>query len=420
MSAMRAEVVCVGTELLLGDIANTNAQEIGAMLAGIGVDCMIHTSVGDNEERIARAIGDALGRAGAVVVTGGLGPTQDDVTREAIAALTGRPLIRDPGLETALRAMFERLGRPMAAINLRQADRPEGSIPIDARIGTAPGLIVPHAGGVIYAIPGVPAEMREMMTRAVLPDLARRGGPPAAVVSRVVRIAGIAESAIAEALAGLWSSLEGSPVTMAYLAGGGEVRVRLTAKAATAAEAAGMMEPVEQTIRAALGPAVVGSGEETLEVAVGALLRATGATLAIAESLTGGLACSRMTRLPGSSDYFAGGVVTYSTESKTSLLGVDAALISTEGVVSEPVAAAMAFGVRARFAASIGLAYTGVAGPGAQDAVPAGTVCLAVDGPGGMATRSVRLPGGRETVRTLAAAAGLNMLRLSLLEVRTR
>lgn len=413
---MRAEVVAVGTELLLGDIANTNAQEIGAMLAGIGVDCHIHTAVGDNEERIALAIGDALGRAGAVVVTGGLGPTQDDVTREALARLTGMRLVRDGEAEARLRAMFERLGRPMPDINLRQADRPERATIIEARIGTAPGLIVEHDGGVIYAIPGVPAEMREMMSRAVLPDLSRRAGPAAVTRTRVLRVAGMSESGIAQTLAPLWDRLDGTGVTLAYLAGGGEVRVRLTAKAADEAAAEALIAPAELTVRDALGPAVVGRDDETLETVVGALLRARDATLSVAESMTGGGIAERLTRATGASHWFAGGIVAYTPEAKAALLGVDPDLIQREGLVSEAVAAAMAGGVRDRLGTTVGAAITGAAGPESHGGRPAGTVCIAVAIGDRTVSRDLRLPGDRGTVRSLAIGAVLNLIRLTVLE----
>src|SRR5437588_8323461 len=204
---MRAEVVSVGTELLLGDIVNTNAAHCGQARASIGGGCFMPTSVGANEPRIADAIAAALARADAVIVTGGLGPTQDDVTREAISALTGRRLVRDPKIEEELRRRFSEFGRPMAEVNVRQADVPEGASIIEQTWGTAPGLILEHAGGVIYAVPGVPAEMEDMLTRAVLPDLLRRGGEPTQIVSRIVRVAGVSESAIAEKVQDVWKLL---------------------------------------------------------------------------------------------------------------------------------------------------------------------------------------------------------------------
>lgn len=411
---MRAEVVAVGTELLLGDIDNTNASFIGRALAGIGVDCFVHTAVGDNTERIADALRAALTRADAVIVTGGLGPTQDDVTREAIAVVTGAALRRIPELEERLRRRFAEFGRPMPEANLRQAEVPGGARVIDQTFGTAPGLIVEHEGGVIYAVPGVPAEMRDMLERAVLPDLMVRMGEAARIVSRVVRVAGMTESGVAEHLAPVWDSL-GEGVKMAFLAGGGEVRVRLTAKAPDDARAQELLAAAEARVRAVLGAAVVGTGDETLEAVTGALLLARGWTLGCAESLTGGALGARIVSVPGASEYFRGSIVSYATSSKRDLLGVPPEDLERHGPVSPPVARAMAEGARRVLGADVGLAATGVAGPVAQGR-PVGTVVLAVAGPHGVTHREVRLPGDRTTVRTLAAGAALNLLRLYLME----
>ena len=413
---MRAEVVAVGTELLLGDIANTNAQTIGRELARIGVDCYVHSAVGDNVDRIAEALRGAIARAEAVVITGGLGPTQDDVTREAITQLTGQRLIRDPALEDEVRAKFARLRRDMPASNLRQADRPEHATPIPNPIGTAPGLMVEHEGRVLYAIPGVPSEMEMMLAGHVLPDLARRSSSQASIVSRVLRISGLAESAVAEQLGPIWAGLAPGDATIAFLAGGGEVRVRLTAKSTTETAANERLDAVERDVREALGPAVVGSGAETLELVVARLLDERGWTLAVAESVTGGLIAGRITDVSGASATFRGGVVSYATDTKTDLLGVDPGLVSEHGVVSGPVARAMATGVREALGAEVGLATTGVAGPTELDGVPVGTVVLAVSGPRGEADRQVHLPGNRDTIRRIASGAALNLCRLYLLD----
>jgi len=411
---MRAEVLAVGTELLLGDIVNTNAARIGQALASIGVDCYMHTTVGDNENRIASAMGSALGRADAVIVTGGLGPTQDDVTREAIARLTGRKLIREPEIEAQLRARFAEFGRPMPESNSRQADVPDGASIIDPTWGTAPGLIVEHGAGVIYAVPGVPAEMEDMLARAVLPDLLARAGEPTQIVSRVIRIAGVSESAIAEQLHDVWETL-GGETTMAFLAGGGEVRVRLTAKAADTARAHELVATAESSVRASLGSAVVGVDDETLEFVVGKLLLERGWSLGCAESLTGGALGTRISSMPGASEYFRGSIVSYATDVKEDVLGVPAWELEEHGPVSESVARAMASGARARLKADVAVALTGVAGPSEQGR-PVGTVVVAVAGPLGEVVREVRLPGDRSTVRTLAVSAGLNLVRLYLLE----
>jgi len=417
---MRAEVIAVGTELLLGDIANTNAQAIGRELARIGVDCHVHTAVGDNVERIAEAISSAMERADAVIMTGGIGPTQDDITREAIALATGDRLIDDPALAEDLHAKFEKLGRPMAAINLRQAQRPERARPLPNPIGTAPGVLSEHDGKPIYAIPGVPAEMIAMLHASVLPDLARRAGPAASIVTRVVRVSGVTESGVAEALAPTWERLGPGDVTIAFLAGGGEVRVRLTAKAHSETAAAERLDEVEREVRGVLGPAVVGGGDETVELVVGRLLAERGWTLACAESVTGGLVAARITDIPGASATFRGGVVAYATDSKPSVLDVDPALIERHGVVSGPVARAMAAGARRVLEADVGLATTGVAGPAELDGKPVGSLVVAVSGPLGEVDREIRLPGERDNVRRLATTVALNLLRLYLLEALDR
>ena len=413
---MRAEVVAVGTELLLGDIANTNAQTIGRELARIGIDCLVHTAVGDNVERIAGAISAALERADAVVVSGGIGPTQDDVTREAIALAIGQKLISDDALAEELREKFARMNRPMAAMNLRQAERPEHGVPIANPLGTAPGLIVEHDGKAVYAVPGVPSEMVAMLHANVLPDLARRAGAAASIVSRVVRVSGMAESAVAESLAPTWDRLGPGDVTMAFLAGGGEVRVRLTAKGPSEDAANARLDEIEKEVRHILGPAVVGTGDESLELVVGRLLDERGWTFACAESVTGGMVAARITDVPGASVTFRGGVVAYATDAKPSALDVPQELIDEHGVVSGPVARAMAAGARSLLGADVGLGTTGVAGPTELDGVPVGTVVIAVSGPNGEVDREVRLPGERDTVRRLATAAALNLVRLYLLD----
>jgi len=413
---MRCEIVGVGTELLLGQIVNSNAAWIGQRLADVGWDCLRHTAVGDNEARIADVLREALDRADAVIVTGGLGPTQDDVTREAVATVAGVPLRRRPELETWLRERFAAAGVPrMAEMNLRQADVPEGARTIDNPRGTAPGLIVEVGGKPLYAVPGVPREMEGMLERVVLPDLAARAGEGRAIVSRTLRTAGLGESALAERLTPLWEQMgEEAGVTLAYLASAGEVRVRLTAVGPTRAQALAAIAPVEDAVRKELGDLVYGLDEETLEAAVGRLLRAAGQTLASAESLTGGLVGGRVTAAAGASDYYLGGVVAYATDAKAAVLGVDAALLAEHGPVSEPVAGAMAEGVRRLFGAGVGIATTGVAGPTEQDRKPVGNFCLAVADPDGTVTVSTRAPGDRAQVRAWATTTALDLVRRRL------
>jgi nicotinamide-nucleotide amidase len=411
---VRCEIVAVGTELLLGQIVNGNAAWIGQRLADVGWDCLRHTAVGDNQGRIADAIREALGRADAVVVTGGIGPTQDDVTREAIAAVAGVPLERRADLEEALRRRFASFGvARMAEMNLRQADVPRGGRSIDNPRGTAPGLLVEVGGKPVYAVPGVPREMEGMLERAVLPDLAQRAGEGRAIVSRTLRTAGIGESRVAEMLTPLWDAAGGA-VTMAYLASPGEVRVRLTAVAPTREQALHQIAPVEEAVRAQLGVAVYGLDEERLEQTVVRLLGEAGLTLATAESLTGGLIGGRVTAVPGSSAVYLGGVVSYATGVKASLLGVDGALLDQHGPVSEPVASAMAAGVRRLLGAGVGLAATGVAGPQEHGGRPVGALCLAVAGEAGGTARTLRAPGDRAQVRAWTTTLALDLLRRHL------
>ena len=412
---MRCEIIGVGTELLLGQIVNTNAAWIGQRLADVGWDCLRHTVVGDNEQRIADAIREALGRADAVILTGGLGPTQDDVTREALAAVAGVRLVRKPELETWLRERFARMSiQRMAEMNLRQADVPEGARTIDNPRGTAPGLIMELDGKPAYAVPGVPREMEGMLEQVVLPDLAAKAGEGRAIVSRVLRTVGVGESRLAERLTPLWEQAGAGQVTMAYLASPGEVRVRLTAVGPAREAALEEIAPVEARIREELGDIVYGTDDDSLETVVGRLLRERGLTLATAESLTGGLLGGRITGIAGSSDYYLGGVVAYATDAKASLLGVDPALLEAEGLVSEPVAAAMAAGARKVFGADLGLATTGVAGPTEQSGRRVGTLCIGAADATGTATRTFTAPGDRTQVRLWTCAVALDLARRRL------
>jgi nicotinamide-nucleotide amidase len=412
---VRCEIIGVGTELLLGQIVNTNAAWIGQRLADVGWDCLRHTVVGDNEGRIADTVREALGRADAVILTGGLGPTQDDVTREALAAVAGVRLVRQPELERWLRDRFALMGiQRMAEMNLRQADVPEGARTIDNPRGSAPGLILEIGGKPVYAVPGVPREMEGMLEQVVLPDLAARAGEGRAIVSRVLRTVGVGESRLAERLTPLWEEAGAGQVTMAYLASPGEVRVRLTAVGPTREAALAEITPVEARIREELGDVVYATDDETLEAAVGRLLRERGLTLATAESLTGGLLGGRITGEVGASGYYLGGVVAYATDAKAAQLGVDPDLLETEGPVSEPAAAAMAAGARTVFGADLGLAVTGVAGPAEQSGRRVGTLCLGVADADGTATRTLTAPGDRTQIRHWTTAVALDLLRRRL------
>ncbi len=409
---MRCEIVAVGTELLLGQIVDTNSSWMGEQLAIIGVEHLRQTKVGDNLGRIVDAITEALERADAVIVCGGLGPTQDDITREALAQVMGVELVRDAGVADVIRGLFSSRGRAMPDNNLRQADVPVGATVIGQRTGTAPGLICPVGEGVVYAVPGVPYEMKEMLERAVLPDLATRAGVRQVIASRVLRTWGESESRVAELLDPRLRVLDDTgTATIAFLASGIEgIKVRLTARGDSEEHATALLDAEEAEVRAALGDIVFSGEDLPMEAEVGRLLVAQGRTLAIAESLTGGLAASRVVNVPGSSDWFKGGVVAYDSQVKFDLLEVP------EGpVVSEDAAKAMAVGVRRVLHADVGISTTGVAGPAEQEGQPAGTVWLGVAVGDEVEARKLHLPGDRDRVRQLSVISLMDLLRRTLL-----
>jgi competence/damage-inducible protein CinA-like protein len=409
---MRAEIVGVGTEILLGQICNDNAQWMSQRLAEIGVDVLWHQAVGDNEERIADAFRLALSRVDVVLATGGLGPTQDDITREGVAAALGVRLVRRPEIGEFLREKFARMGRDMPESNLRQADVPEGARYILPDRGTAPGLICETAGGRrVYMVPGVPVEMKEMMTGTILPELALLSGP-AALVSRVIRVTGMAEAKVAEELDDLFRG--STNPSLAYLAGGGEVKVRATAKAPSRAEAEALIDPVAGEVVRRLGRFVFTEDDEDLEIVVGRLMKARGMTVAAAESLTGGGLGVRLSRAPGSSVFFKGSAVCYTAEAKRDVLGVRQETLDGPGVVSEECAREMAGGARRIFRTDLGVALTGVAGPEAHGDRPVGTVCVGLSWDGGEESRRFRAPGDRDMVRRWAEQAALDMVRRHL------
>lgn len=421
--AMRVEIVAVGTELLLGQIADTNGQWLGEQLAAAGVDSYFHQAVGDNQRRIVTALRTALARGDAVIACGGLGPTQDDITREAIAEVMNVALVRHEDIGRRIETFFAARGREMPQSNLRQADVPAGAAVIDQVRGTAPGLICPLGQKVIYALPGVPHEMAEMFERAVLPDLRRRmeaGGGGGVISSRVLRTWGISESALAEALQGRIDVLDApaaaGAVTIAFLASGIEgMKVRLTARASDADSTRALLDEEEKEVRAVLGATfgdiVFGIDEVSMEEAVAALLIERGLSLGTAESLTGGLVAARLVDVPGASSWFRGAVVAYDSAVKFKVLGVP------EGpVVTEEAAIAMAHGARRALDADVGLGITGVAGPDPQEDQPPGTVFVALALPEGTThARKLRFSGDRERVRQFSAISALDLLRRTLI-----
>ena len=414
---MRCDVVAVGTELLLGQIVDTNSSWIGEQLAANGIDSLLQVKVGDNLGRIETVLRRVLADADAVIMCGGLGPTHDDLTREAIAAVMGVDLHHDESVADTIRQLFAARNRPMAQNNLRQAQVPDGAELIRQTRGTAPGLICPvtidGVDKVIYAVPGVPHEMKDMLDRAVLPDLRARAGDASVIVSRTLRTWGESESGLNERLDPVIDELEADgTATLAFLASGWEgIKVRLTAKAATADDAAARLAPVEARIRAVLGDQVFGVDDDTMESVVLQMLRTRGWTLGLAESVTGGLVAGRITNVPGASEVFAGSVVSYASEVKFDLLGVEPG-----PVVSETAAMQMASGARRVLHTDVALALTGVAGPAEQDGMPVGTLCAAVALPDGrVVARTFRLPGLRDQMRQMSVITALDLLRRELL-----
>jgi nicotinamide-nucleotide amidase len=413
--AVRAEVVAVGTELLLGQIQDTNSAWLGERLALAGIDSFFQTKVGDNRVRIVLALRTALARSDAVIVCGGLGPTQDDITRDAIADVMNVRLVRDDAIVERIAAMFGARGREMPANNLRQAEVPEGATAIPQVRGTAPGLVCPVGHKVIYAIPGVPHEMTEMAERAVIPDLQSRAGAAAVILSRTLRSWGMSESKLAEIVGPRLVALDegGGNPTIAFLASGIEgIKVRITAKAGNEADARTLLDAEEVEVRALLGETVFGVDDESMEHAVGALLLSRGLTLGLAESVTGGLVTSRLVNVPGASAWLRGSVVAYDTAVKHDVLGVGDA-----PAVSEETAREMAVGARRVLSSDLGLAITGVAGPTPQDGVAVGTVWCGLAGPGSSVDAvRLQLPGDRERIRQFAAISVLDVLRRRMLE----
>jgi nicotinamide-nucleotide amidase len=398
---MRIAIVSVGDELLSGDTVDTNTAWLGQTFMGVGFSVLRAVTVPDDVEAIADAIRVAAAGADAVLVQGGLGPTSDDLTREGIAAVTDVALHRDPDIETRLRAWYAERNRPVLDVSLRMADVPDGADPLPNPSGQAPGLRTVLDGCQIYAVPGVPREMQAIVTESVLPDLITRASALPNVLTRTLRIAVRGESEVATLVAAGGPTPPG--LRLAYLASPGDVRLRVTGPEK-------IEEPYAQQLRRLLGELVYGEEDDTLDVVVHRLLAAQGATLGVAESLTGGQLGETLTRMAGSSTTFVGGVVAYETRLKTSLLGVDPELLDREGPVHPDVARQLADGVRRRLGSTYGLSTTGVAGPEPADGHDPGTVYVAASGPTGTKVRELRLGGTRDLVRTLTVVHALDLL----------
>jgi nicotinamide-nucleotide amidase len=409
---MRCEIIAIGTELLLGQIVDTNSSWLGQKLALAGIDSVHQSKVGDNLERIVDSIRLALGRSDAVILCGGLGPTQDDITREAIAEVMGVSLVRDHEIGEKIRELFTSRGREMTQNNLRQADRPEGASLIPEMPGTAPGLICPINNQVIYAVPGVPHEMRTMVKGTVISDLKHRAGFTSAIRSRVLRTWGRTESGLAEMLAGRIRELDHlGTATLAFQASGIEgLKVRITVKAADEESANAVIADEEKRVRHILGDCVFGIDDETMESVVLDLLRERSMRLAVAESVTGGLVGARLAAVPMASEVLTGTMVAYSKD-----LAAKWFEMPPGPIVSREAVMAMANGVRQALNAEVGLAVTGVASPSESSDLPVGMVFFGLAIGDQIDAVSAAMPGDRNRIREYSVINLLNFLRRELL-----
>jgi nicotinamide-nucleotide amidase len=411
---MNVEILAVGTELLLGQIVNSNATTIATRLADSGLTHRYQAVVGDNRERMDAAIAQATERSDALIITGGIGPTQDDVTREAVAAAAGVSLTFDQKYADEMRARWEARGRDFPVSNLKQAEYPTGGMPIQNDKGSAPGFRIRVDGCWVISLPGVPEEMVTMLDEQVMPFLRSESGTEdGAVVSRVLHSWGMSEAAIGESLDDLFQA-SANP-TVAFLASSGVIKVRLTARAATDALAYDLIAPLEAEVRERLGERVFGADEDTVERIIHRLLLEHGWTIGTAESATAGLVASRLTGEAGSSRTFRGSIGAYAPDLKVALLDVSQTTLDTYGIVSEETASSMAHGARETLGVDVAVAVTGSAGPDPLE-VETGTMCVSVVTPVSERTKTFRMPGDRERVRTYTATAALHLVRLAILE----
>ena len=416
---MAAEIICVGTELLLGDILNTNAQFLAQQLADLGIPHYYQSVVGDNPERLKQLIAIASDRSQILIFTGGLGPTPDDLTTETIAQFFGSPLEEKPEIIADISQKYARRGREMTPSNRKQALIPQGADILSNRLGTAPGMIwQPRPNLTIFTFPGVPLEMRQMWQETAVPFLKSQGWGKEIIYSRTLRFWGIAESALAEKVDHL---LNLPNPTVAPYASKGEVKLRVSAKAASAQEADRLIQPVEAEIRQIAGLNYFGADDDSLASVVGQLLQKRGETLSVAESCTGGGLGSMLTSVSGSSAYFMGGVISYDNQVKISLLGVSPEDLAQEGAVSDIVAKQMAVGVRSRLSTTWGLSITGIAGPGGgTETKPVGLVYIGLAGPNNFVQsfeHRLNSLQDRALIRHISACTALDHLRKQLLSI---
>jgi len=412
---LRAEIISVGTELLLGEIVDTNAAFLSQELAALGIELYHRTTVGDNERRLRQALVEALSRVDLVITSGGLGPTNDDLTKEAVAAVLDLPLVlHRPSLQW-IEEYFAKMGREMTENNRKQALIPEGGLALPNPNGTAPGVFVRKGDKIVVCLPGPPRELVPMFRSDVRPQLQKESR--GVIRSRALRLCGVGESELVEGIADFLAG-QTNP-TLAPLASEGEIRLRITARAQTDTEAEALIDELETKLRARLGLLIYGTDDDTLESVVVKLLKARGETLAVAESCTGGLLSDRITDVPGASAVLERALVTYSNRAKEELLQVPAAVIEAKGAVSPEVASFMAEGVRRAAGTDWGIGINGIAGPGGGSREkPVGLVYFALAGPGVNLVREERWSGDRRMIKRRTTQAVLDLLRRTLLAVQ--
>ncbi len=410
---MKAEIIAVGSELLTPDRLDTNSLFLTEELNKLGIEVLRKTIVGDNRELLAEAFRDALNRVPVVITSGGLGPTEDDLTRETVADLLGRKLRRNDEVVRAIEARFRSFKRDMPAVNLRQAMVPEGAEVLTNPRGTAPGLWLEDKGRMIALLPGPPRELKPLFLEQVFPRLQRRVSG-VRMFHRELRVTGLGESHVEERIRAIYTRRP--DVNTTILAAPGEVQIHLRVWSGEAAEANRTLDEMVRSFELALGDRIFAQGAVSLEEVIAEILTANRATIAAAESCTGGLLAERLTRIPGSSNYFLGGAVCYSNEMKTAWTDVSPALIQAKGAVSSEVAIALAEGIRRRVGSTLGVGITGVAGPGGgSEEKPVGTVHIALASSEGVKERVVHLPGDREMIRLYATQVALDMVRMHFL-----
>lgn len=413
-----AAIIAVGSELLTPDKTDTNSLYITQVLNELGIPVAFKSIVGDNRDELRAHVAHALARHRVLILTGGLGPTDDDLTREVVAAHLNLPLHEDHAIVEGIERRFAERGWKMPAVNRRQAQVPRGAAVLANPHGTAPGLWIEHGDAVIALVPGPPREMKPMIDGEVRTRLQSLAGD-LRLYRRMIRVSGKGESAVEEIVQPIYSpwTSQQPPIETTVLAGLGQIELHLSTQSRDAAAATALLDRSVAQLTAALGKDVVSADGESLEAVVGQLLKARGWWVAFAESCTGGLATSRLTDIPGSSEYVERSIVAYSNRAKIELLDVPDALIREHGAVSEPVAQAMAAGIRRRAKVNVGVGITGIAGPGGgTEQKPVGTVCIAVDSERRSAVRTFRFPGGRDVVKGMSANWAIDMLRRHLAE----